>query len=220
MLNQQLEQSLAEIKQQEENTDGKGTSRHNRENFLTNILDKFQSIKLMDKVLFTRYLALLIRSGVPLSRSLGILKKQFNQPNFQKVIASLKKQIEEGQELSVSLKKYPRIFSDIYVNLVATGEVSGNLEQVLVPAIVLAEKVHYLKEGIQVKAVFYGESIFGVELPQFLEIMVVKTESATAGGTVKKAVLETGAKVDVPLFIESGDVIKIDTQVSEYIQRV
>src|SRR3990167_1453620 len=96
----------------------------------------------------------------------------------------------------------------------------GNLEQVLVPAIVLAEKVHYLKEGIQVKAVFYGESIFGVELPQFLEIMVVKTESATAGGTVKKAVLETGAKVDVPLFIESGDVIKIDTQVSEYIQRV
>ena len=96
----------------------------------------------------------------------------------------------------------------------------GNLEQVLVPATVLAEKVHYLKEGIQVKAMFYGESIFGVELPQFLEIMVVKTETPVAGGTIKKAVLETGAKVDVPLFIESGDVVKIDTQVSEYIQRV
>ena len=71
------------------------------------------------------------------------------------------------------------------------------------------------------KALFYGESIFAVELPQFLEIMVVKTEGADAlSGTTKKAVLETGAKIDVPLFIESGDVIKVDTQANEYIQRV
>jgi len=96
----------------------------------------------------------------------------------------------------------------------------GNLEQVFVPSSVLAEKVHYLKEGIQVKAMFYGESIFGVELPQFLEIMIVKTEPASPGASVKKGVLETGAKLDIPLFIESGDVIKVDTQVGEYIQRV
>lgn len=96
----------------------------------------------------------------------------------------------------------------------------GNLEQVLVPSPVLSEKVDYLKEGTQVKAMFYGESIFGVELPQFLEIMVVKTDVGAPGATVKKAVLETGAKIDVPLFIESGDVIKVDTQVNEYVQRV
>lgn len=96
----------------------------------------------------------------------------------------------------------------------------GNLEQVFVPSQVLSEKVNYLKEGIQVKAVFYGESIFGVELPQFLEIMVVKTEGASPGASQKKAVLETGAKINVPLFIESGDVIKVDTQMNEYIQRV
>ncbi len=96
----------------------------------------------------------------------------------------------------------------------------GNLEQVSVPSLVLSEKVHYLKEGIQVKAMFYGDAIFGVELPQFLEIMVVKTEGVLPGFTTKKAVLETGAKINVPLFIESGDVIKVDTQVNEYIQRV
>lgn len=97
----------------------------------------------------------------------------------------------------------------------------GNLENVLVPANVLSEKVHYLKEGIEVKAMFYGDTIFGVELPQFLEIMVVKTEGAPSGtSTTKSAVLETGAKVDVPLFIESGDVIKVDTHVGEYVQRV
>jgi elongation factor P len=98
----------------------------------------------------------------------------------------------------------------------------GNLEQVLVPSNILSDKVHYLKEGIQVKAMFYGETIFAVELPQFLEIMVVKTEGAdaAAAASTKKAVLETGAKIDVPLFIESGDVIKVDTQTNDYIQRV
>ena len=98
----------------------------------------------------------------------------------------------------------------------------GNLEQVVVPASILGDKVHYLKEGILVKAMFYGDTIFAVELPQFLEIMVVKTDGVDSArqNSTKKAVLETGAKIDVPLFIESGDVIKVDTQVNEYIQRV
>jgi len=100
----------------------------------------------------------------------------------------------------------------------------GNLEQVLVPAVILGDKVHYLKEGIAVTATFYGDTIFSVDLPQFLEIMVVKTENAdqaaSGSGAMKSAVLETGAKISVPLFIESGDVIKVDTQVNEYIQRV
>lgn len=100
----------------------------------------------------------------------------------------------------------------------------GNLEQVSVPSSILGNKIHFLKEGIQVKAMFYGDTIFAVELPQFLEIMVVKTEDApvsdvNAEGN-KNAVLETGAKMSVPLFIESGDVIKVDTHAHEYIQRV
>ena len=100
----------------------------------------------------------------------------------------------------------------------------GNLEQVLVPAEIISDKVNFLKEGIAIKAMFYGNSIFSIELPQFLELMVVKTEPSS--GTVnvanatKTAILETGAKIEVPLFIESGDIIKVDTQTSEYIQRV
>lgn len=101
----------------------------------------------------------------------------------------------------------------------------GTLEQVLISPHVLSDRIHYLKEGTQVKAMFYGDTIFAVELPQFLEVMVVKTEGAetesTSGsGATKRAILETGAKLQVPLFIESGDVIKVDTQTNEYIQRV
>ena len=100
----------------------------------------------------------------------------------------------------------------------------GNLEQILVPSQVITDKVNFLKEGIELKAMFYGNSIFSVELPQFLELMVVKTEESQSAAHVanatKLAVLETGAKVEVPMFIESGDIIKVDTQTNEYIQRV
>lgn len=100
----------------------------------------------------------------------------------------------------------------------------GNLEQVLVPAEIIGDKVNYLKESTEVRAMFYGDSIFSVELPQFLELMVIKTEplggNAHVSNANKMAILETGAKVEVPMFVESGDIIKVDTQTNEYIQRV
>lgn len=100
----------------------------------------------------------------------------------------------------------------------------GNLDQVLVPTQVIGDKVNYLKEGTEIKAMFYGESIFSVELPQFLELMVVKTENSDAAihvaNATKIAILETGAKIEVPLFVESGDIVKVDTHSNEYIQRV
>lgn len=100
----------------------------------------------------------------------------------------------------------------------------GNLEEILVPSGVIGDKVNYLKEGIEIKAVFYGDTIFSVELPQFLELMVVKTEpsesASSAANATKTAILETGAKIEVPMFVESGDIIKVDTHTNEYIQRV
>ncbi len=100
----------------------------------------------------------------------------------------------------------------------------GNLEQVLVPTQIIGDKVHFLKEGTELKAMFYGNSIFSVELPQFLELMVVKTEESQAAAHVanatKVAILETGAKIEVPMFVESGDIVKVDTQTNDYIQRV
>lgn len=100
----------------------------------------------------------------------------------------------------------------------------GNLEQILVPPEVVGDKVQFLKEGTELQATFYGPTVFSVELPQFLELMVAKTDPASEGGSManatKKAVLETGAEIEVPRFIEAGDVIKVDTRHKEYIQRV
>ena len=99
-----------------------------------------------------------------------------------------------------------------------------NLDHVYVPESIVANKVNFLKEGVEVKAFFYGDTIFSVELPQFLELMVAKTQIEGGGsssiGRTKTAVLETGAKIEVPPFIEMGDIIKVDTGANEYIQRV
>lgn len=98
------------------------------------------------------------------------------------------------------------------------------LQQIEVQPDILKDAIHYLKEGTQIKAVFYGKTVFSVELPQFLELMVVKTEAnegaQAQANTTKQAVLETGAKIQVPLFIETGDIVKVDTQENQYIQRV
>ena len=99
----------------------------------------------------------------------------------------------------------------------------GSLDQVLIPQKVIENKSNYLKEGVEVTASLYGDTIFTVDLPQFLELMVAKVEDergAKGAGANKIAYLETGAKVEVPSFIEPGDIIKVDTRIDEYIQRV
>ena len=137
-----------------------------------------------------------------------ILEKNFKVGQAVQDIALLEKKLEY---LYLEGKDY--LFLDV-----------GNLEQVLVPSDVIGDKVHFLKEGTEVKSTFYGDTVFSVELPQFLEIMVVKTETSQApnpmGSTTKTAFLETGAKIEVPLFVESGDIIKVDTHTREYVQRV
>jgi len=99
------------------------------------------------------------------------------------------------------------------------------LQQILVPSDVVGGRMNFLKEGVQLTARVYGDAILALELPQFLELMVVKTEGEDSGkvpvsNATKTAILETGAKVEVPPFIETGDIIKVDTSSAEYIQRV
>lgn len=100
----------------------------------------------------------------------------------------------------------------------------GSLDQILVPADVVGPKVNYLKEGTEVKGFFFGEEVSSIELPQFLELMIAKVEDKGQGkvqaNETRLALLETGAKIEVPPFIEVGDIIKVDTKTEEYIQRV
>ena len=81
----------------------------------------------------------------------------------------------------------------------------------------------FVKEEMMVKIISYKGNVFGVEPPTFVELEVVKTDPGFAGNTatntLKPATLETGAEIKVPLFINEGDVLKIDTRTGEYLSR-
>jgi len=88
----------------------------------------------------------------------------------------------------------------------------------------LGDTLNYLKEGISAQVASYKGELIGVELPIAVELEVVDTEPGfkgdTATGGNKMAKLETGFSIHVPLFINSGDTIKVDTRDGSYLERV
>lgn len=96
-------------------------------------------------------------------------------------------------------------------------------EQVALSEEEVGDAADYLKEEMEVELLYLNGSPFGVELPTFAELRVAKTDPGvrgdTASGGSKPATLETGAVVQVPLFIDEGDVVKIDTRTGAYIER-
>ena len=97
-------------------------------------------------------------------------------------------------------------------------------EQTALSTAVLGDQVRYLKEGMELVLSTYEDEPLDVELPTTVDMEVVDAEMAIAGdtatGTLKKVTLETGMEVQVPLFVEQGDVIRVDTRTGEYVTRV
>ncbi|MCR5792864.1 MAG: elongation factor P [Lachnospiraceae bacterium] len=88
----------------------------------------------------------------------------------------------------------------------------------------IGDSMQFVKENEMVKMLSHKGEVFAVEPPLFVELEVTETEPGfkgdTAQGANKPAVVETGAKVNVPLFVEQGDIIQIDTRTGEYMKRV
>jgi elongation factor P len=86
------------------------------------------------------------------------------------------------------------------------------------------DQLRYLKENMECEGLVHDERVISVDLPQFVELEVVETDPGlrgdTAQGGTKPAKLETGAVVQVPLFVEQGDVVKVDRTEDKYLTRV
>jgi len=98
-----------------------------------------------------------------------------------------------------------------------------NYEQISLSKEQISEIVDLLKEGNDVDVAFCKGELVGTELPNFMSLKIVETMPGVKGNTVsgalKPATLETGAIIQVPLFIKEGDIIKIDTREKKYIER-
>src|SRR5690606_10604398 len=85
-------------------------------------------ISMRDIVIFTRQFATMINSGLPLVQSLDILAKQSENKSLRKVIEKVLYDVESGQTLADSMRAHPKVFTDLYVNMVAAGEAGGILD--------------------------------------------------------------------------------------------
>ena len=98
-----------------------------------------------------------------------------------------------------------------------------SFEQMPLNADQLGDALRFVKENMLVKILSYKGNVFGVEPPNFVELEVTETEPGvkgdTATGAQKPATLETGATINVPLFIDQGDMIRVDTRTGEYMER-
>ena len=99
-----------------------------------------------------------------------------------------------------------------------------NFEQLPLNASQLGDALDYLKEGMSLEVSSYKGELVGVELPITVELEVTQTEPGFKGDTAtagnKPAKLETGLKIQVPLFVSQGDIIKVDTRSGTYLERV
>lgn len=99
-----------------------------------------------------------------------------------------------------------------------------NYEQIALGVDVIGDALKFVKENEMVKMLSHNGNVFAVEPPLFVELEITDTEPGfkgdTATGATKPATVETGAQVNVPLFVELGDKIKIDTRTGEYLSRV
>ena len=97
-------------------------------------------------------------------------------------------------------------------------------DQIALNAETIGDALKFVKENEMCKVCSYNGSVFSVEPPLFVELQITETEPGfkgdTATGATKPAIVETGAKVNVPLFVEQGETIKIDTRTGEYLSRV
>ena len=97
-------------------------------------------------------------------------------------------------------------------------------DQIALSADAIGDALKFVKENEICKVCSHNGNVFAVEPPTFVELAITETEPGfkgdTATGATKPAVVETGATVYVPLFVEIGDVIKIDTRTGEYLSRV
>jgi len=99
-----------------------------------------------------------------------------------------------------------------------------NFEEIDITEVNVDDKKRFLKDNLEVVAYFYKNEVLNIALPNFIDFKILHTEPGIKGDTAKSgtksAQIETGATVQVPLFINAGDIIKVDTRSGDYIERV
>ena len=129
------------------------------------------AVKEKDLVIFTRQFATMIGAGLPLIQALDILSKQTENKAFGTIVGNIKSEVEGGSTFADALKKYPKIFSDLYSNMVAAGEAGGILDTILIRLAGYIEKAAALKGKVK-SAMVYPLVVITIAVLVIIVIMV------------------------------------------------
>ena len=118
--------------------------------------DRFSSVPLKEKMIFTRNMAVMISSGLTVSRAVHNLSLQTRNKKFKKILSSVYDSLQSGKSMSEGMAQYPGVFNELFVNMISVGEVSGNLEEVLDILALQLEKEHDLLSKVRGALIYPG----------------------------------------------------------------
>lgn len=121
-----------------------------------------QGVKVADRMIVTRHLAVLIEAGVDLPKALGTVARQSKNPKFKEALVDIAEQIRQGRRFSETLARYPKIFSELYVSMVAAGEESGKLVETLRVLADQLQKQHKLQSSVRGAMMYPAVVVFAM----------------------------------------------------------
>lgn len=151
----------------------------------------------------------------------AVMRTKIKNVRTGAIIEQTFKSGEKFKEVVMTRKKKQYLYNDGNSYTFMDME---SFDQVSIPKEKLGELVGFLKENLEVDALYLGEEFLELDLPASVELGVTHTATGVRGDTVsnvtKPATVETGIEVPVPLFVKEGDIIRVDTRTGEYLSRV
>ncbi|GMU18932.1 MAG: general secretion pathway protein GspF [Candidatus Babeliales bacterium] len=155
-----------------------------------------KKITIKDKILFTKQLAVLLKSGVPLLQALELLIEQF-EGNLRSVLVQIKDEVKEGTSFADALKRYPKVFDNIYVQLVRAGEASGKLETILERLTAFMERRAEIRKRVR-------SALTGPIIQLIMAVLVVSAMMIFVVPTMAENFAESGKELPTPTAILLG----------------
>lgn len=169
---------------------------------------KGRKVKLKELVIFTRQLSTMISAGVPLTKSLATMQAQTESKYFASVIAEVTRDIEGGAPLADSLAKHPKVFSEVYINMVRAGEAGGILDEILKRLATQVEQDASMRKKIK-SASMYPTVILVITIVAFFGIMMfvipqIAKILTDLGGPDAKLPIYTQIMISISGFIQKN----------------
>lgn len=164
---------------------GKSREKKGKKIEISKILKRVSTV---DKMLFTRHLGVMLHAGLSFSRATTVLSEQTGNAYFREVLESIREDIQKGNQLADSLAKYPKVFDDLFVNMIRVGEMGGNLEEVLNILYLQLKKDHELTSRVRGAMTYPAVIIFAMVVIGVLMMVFVVP-------SLLKIFTETGAEL-------------------------